>query len=104
MTLDMDAIHALVEGEHGDAFAVLGPHRVQSPLGAAVVVRAMLPGAAAVRVVPAGASPIPMERLHAAGLFETVLPDQSEPLAYRLEVTRDGHVTEIDDPTDSRRC
>jgi 1,4-alpha-glucan branching enzyme len=98
MTLDTDAIRALVEGEHGDAFAVLGPHRVQTPLGAAVAVRAMMPGAAAVRVLPAGASPIPMERLHPAGLFETVLPDRREPFAYRLEVTRDDHVTEIDDP------
>src|SRR5207248_9709661 len=39
-----------------------------------------------------------MERLHPAGLFETVLPDRREPFAYRLEVTRDGHVAEIDDP------
>src|SRR5262249_52508306 len=98
MTLDTDAIRALVEGEHGDPFAVLGPHRVQTPQGAAMAVRAMVPGATSVRVLPAGAAPTPMERLHPAGLFETVLPDRREPFAYRLEVTRDGHVTEIDDP------
>src|SRR5262249_59525602 len=98
MTLATEAICALVEGEHGDPFAVLGPHRVQTPLGAAVAVRAMLPGATAVRVVPAGASPLPMERLHPAGLFETVLPARSELFAYRLEVTRDDLVTVIDDP------
>src|SRR5215470_4533555 len=98
MTLDPDAIRALAEGEHCDPFAVLGPHRVQTPRGPAVAVRAMVPGAASVRVLPAGAAPAPMERLHAAGLFETVLPEGREPLAYRLEVTRDGHATEIDDP------
>src|SRR5437879_3858670 len=98
MTLDADAIRAVVEGTHGDPFAVLGPHRVQTPDGAAVAVRAIVPGAAAVRVLPADAPPIPMERLHPAGFFETVLPDRHDPFAYRLEVTRDGHITEIEDP------
>jgi hypothetical protein len=45
MTLDPHAIHAVVEGEHGDPFAVLGPHQVQTPDGAAVAVRAIVPGA-----------------------------------------------------------
>ena len=98
MMLDADAIHAIVEGEHGDPFAVLGPHRVQTPDGAAMAVRAIVPGAVAVRVLRAGAPPTSMERVHPAGLFETVLPDRREPFAYRLEVTRNGHVTEIDDP------
>jgi hypothetical protein len=39
-----------------------------------------------------------MEQLHPAGLFETVLPDRRDLFAYRLEVTRDGHITEIDNP------
>src|SRR5215470_7252754 len=98
MALDPDAIRAVVEGEHGDPFAVLGPHRVETPHGAAMAVRAMVPGAAAVRVLPAGAPPTPMERLHPAGFFETVLVDRCDLFAYRLEVTRDGHTTEIEDP------
>jgi len=98
MTLDPYAIHAIVEGEHGDPFAVLGPHRVQTPDGEAVAVRAIVPGAAAVRVLPADASPTPMERLHPAGFFEAVLPDRGDLFAYRLEVTRHGHITEVEDP------
>ena len=98
MTLDPHAIRAVVDGEHGDPFAVLGPHRVQTPGGAAVAVRAIVPGAAAVRVLPADAPPTPMERLHPVGFFETVLPDRRDPFAYRLEVTRGGHITEIEDP------
>src|SRR5499426_1261683 len=98
MTLDAQAIRAIVEGKHGDPFAVLGPHRVQTPDGAAMAVRAIVPGAAAVRVLRAGAPPVPMERLDPAGFFETVLPDRREPFAYRLEVTRSGQVTEIEDP------
>src|SRR5256714_1311475 len=96
--LDAEAIRAVVEGEHGDPFAVLGPHRVQTPDGAAVAVRAIVPGAAAVRVLPADPPPIPMERLHPTGFFETVLPDRHDPFPYRLEGTRDGHITEIEAP------
>ena len=69
MMLDAHVIRGVVEGEHGDPFAVLGPHRVQTPDGAAVVVRAMLPGATAVSVLSEGVPATPMERLHAAGLF-----------------------------------
>ena len=98
MTLDTHAIRAVVEGEHRDPFAVLGPHREQTPGGAAVVVRALMPGATAVRVLSGAAPPLPMQKLHPEGLFETVLPDPHEPFAYRLEVTREGRVTEIDDP------
>ena len=98
MTLDADAIRAVVEGKHGDPFAVLGPHRVQTPDGAAVAVRAIVPGAAAVRIVPTDAPPTSMERLHPVGFFEAVLSDRPDLFAYRLEVTRNGHVTEIDDP------
>ena len=67
MMLDAHAIRAVVEGEHSDPFAVLGPHRVQTPDGEAVAVRAIVPGAAAVRVLPADAPPTLMERLHPAG-------------------------------------
>src|SRR5262249_35239408 len=98
MTLDQHAIRAVVEGEHGDPFAVLGPHRVQTPDGAAVAVRAIVPGAVAVRVLRADAPPSPMERLHPAGFFEAVLPDRRDAFVYRLEITRDGHVTAIEDP------
>src|SRR2546428_64107 len=98
MTLDPHAIRAVVDGEHGDPFAVLGRHGVQTRDGAAVAVRAIVPGAAAVRVLPADAPPTAMERLHPVGFFETVLPDRPDPFAYRLEVTRDGHITEIEDP------
>src|SRR5207237_3725220 len=89
---------AIVEGEHGDPFAVLGPHRVQTPDGTAVAVRAIVPGAAAVRVLPADAPPTSMVRLHPVGFFETVLPDRRESFAYRLEVTRNGHITGLDHP------
>src|SRR3989454_11614225 len=93
MRLDPHAIRAVVEGEHSDPFAVLGPHRVQTPDGAAVAARAIAPGAAAGRVLPADAPPTAMERLHPVGFFEAGLPGRPDPVAYRLPGARGRHLT-----------
>jgi 1,4-alpha-glucan branching enzyme len=90
-------IKALVEGEHNDVFGVLGPHA----LGSGVVVRALLPGVAAARVVPLdpGRRARAMDRLHPSGLFEAVCDEASEPFAYRLEVQDAAGATRIiEDP------
>src|SRR5439155_1257491 len=85
--LDAEAIRAVVEGEHGDPFAVLGPHCVQTPDGAAVAVRAIVPGAAAVRILPADAPPTSMERLHPAnGIWEIFVPGLGEDERYKFEI------------------
>jgi 1,4-alpha-glucan branching enzyme len=100
MTLGASETAALVDGRHGDPFAVLGPHRISIRGAPAVAVRCFLPGADVVRVIPPASlgDPRRMERLHAAGLFEAVFPDHSEAFSYRLEVTAGDGVTEIDDP------
>src|SRR5262249_57806372 len=89
---------ARVAGGAGGRCAGSGAPRGERRAGAAGAVGAMVRGAAAGRVLCAGAPPVPMERLDPAGFFETVLPDRREPFAYRLEVTRSGQVTEIEDP------
>ena len=61
--------------------------------GAASVVRALRPGAAAVRVVPARGKPVELALVDPAGLFEGVLPRRKLPLAYRLEVDYVGGET-----------
>jgi 1,4-alpha-glucan branching enzyme len=94
-------VRAIVAGEHGDPFAVLGPHPVTTEAGPALAVRAFLPWARAVRVRPAapGAAPVPMERIHGDGLFEAVLPGAALPAAYRLEVEHQkGDVLILEDP------
>ena len=99
-TLSNAIVKAIVQGECGDPFGVLGPHAIRRGRRAAVAIRAFLPSAVQVAVVPTevGALPQPMERLHAAGLFEAVFADRREPFGYQLEVRdRDGIVCRCED-------
>jgi 1,4-alpha-glucan branching enzyme len=92
-------IEAIVRGEHGDPFAVLGPHRVGGEDGSAVAVRAFLPGAQAARLVPAGAPSRSMERLHPEGFFAALVPGAEPSLRYRLEVVdAGGGIVALEDP------
>ena len=88
-TLHADAIHALVQGRHGDPFAVLGPHA--TPAGQ--VVRALLPGASSAEVVTRGGAR-KLTPLHPAGLFEGPLAEQP----YLLRVDWNGTIQETEDP------
>jgi 1,4-alpha-glucan branching enzyme len=88
-----DRIAALESGQEGDPFAVLGPH----PLGAGMVVRGFLPGAARVAVVDArGHVLASAERIGAAGLFEAYVDEL--PRRYRLRVESADGTRTIDDP------
>jgi 1,4-alpha-glucan branching enzyme len=94
--LSSDAIQALVTGQHGDPFSVLGPHTDDGGM----TVRTFLPQAREVGVVPGdGRSPCHRLRsIHEAGLWEARLPDQFH-LPYRLRLTdHEGRVSEIEDP------
>jgi len=90
-TIGRDEIRAVVEGRHGDPFAILGPHRV----GGHLVIRAFLPGADRVAVL-AGSTETPLERIDDAGLFEGIVAEDTG--AYLLTVTWDGGEHLIEDP------
>jgi 1,4-alpha-glucan branching enzyme len=90
-TIGRDEIRAVVEGRHGDPFAILGPHRV----GGHLVIRAFLPGADRVAVL-AGSTETPLERIDDAGLFEGIVAEDTG--AYLLTVTWDGSEHLIEDP------
>ncbi len=99
-SLSNTSVKAIIQGECGDPFAVLGPHVIRRARRPAVAIRAFLPHAAQVTVVPAevGALPQPMERLHASGLFEAVFADRRELFGYQLEVRdRDGIACRCED-------
>ncbi|MDQ2908795.1 MAG: 1,4-alpha-glucan branching protein GlgB [Candidatus Eremiobacteraeota bacterium] len=100
--LRADDVAAIVRGDHGDAFAVLGMHRD----GKGFAVRAFLPQAARVEVVDAcsGADIAELRRVAQDGFFAADLPgrdgqrDGDIPLAYRLRLTVGDAAWEIDDP------
>ena len=100
-TLSKAMIRSLVHGECGDPFAVLGPHAIRTPRETGVAVRAFLPRARQVVVVPAdpAVAAQPMRLLHPAGLFEAVFVERAEPFAYQLQVQDDhGAPRRVEDP------
>jgi 1,4-alpha-glucan branching enzyme len=90
-TIHHDAIQAVVEGRHGDPFAILGPHADAG----VTYVRTFIPGADAVEAIaPDGASLGTLERLHDAGFFAG--PVAATP--YRLRIRTHGITYEAEDP------
>ena len=92
-------LEAIAGGYHGDAFAVLGPHAVEtgskpSPKDAWEI-RAFLPHAEQVEVVENGA-PTPMERVHPTGIFVARFPQRPELYKFRATAA-DGHSWEMED-------
>ncbi|WP_373186897.1 1,4-alpha-glucan branching protein GlgB [Halopseudomonas sp.] len=87
------AIEALERAEHGDPFALLGPHKE----GGATVVRTYQPGALGVELMDAENGEL-IGEMHsggAAGLFSLGLP---EPRRYLLRIHWPGGVQETEDP------
>ena len=96
MRLSPAELTALVDATETCPHRFLGLHALGD---GGCVVRCLLPGAVSVEVrdVAAGVG-LPMERLHAVGLFERVIP-RREGLRYRLRATyADGTARELEDP------
>ncbi|MGH7117558.1 MAG: 1,4-alpha-glucan branching protein GlgB [Acetobacteraceae bacterium] len=86
------AMDALVQGQHGDPFTLLGPHRE----GERWVIRVLLPGARAVTALtPSGETLAAFRRVHEAGLFEATTGARRD---YRLSIDWDGVIQETEDP------
>ncbi len=90
---------ALVAGQHGDPFSVLGLHH---DAGGKLLVRALLPGAARVAIVeaPPGTRVVRwLKPVHADGLFEAPLTIRRKRFAYRLRVIwQSGVQQDLADP------
>ncbi|MFQ8430355.1 1,4-alpha-glucan branching protein GlgB [Amaricoccus sp. W119] len=87
-------IEAIVDGRHGDPFAVLGPHSV----GARLFARAFVEGADTLAVETLEGKPAgELERKHDAGYFEGFLKIRKrQPLRYRAR--NEGGEWEVVDP------
>ncbi|MCU0513704.1 MAG: 1,4-alpha-glucan branching protein GlgB [Anaerolineae bacterium] len=94
--LNADTINALIYGDHGAPFEVLGPHQAGAKT---VVVRALRPTARTLAIQVGQKPPADMTRLHDTGLFEITLPGSLEDFRYQLiEVDYNGSATTLDDP------
>ncbi|MBI1171352.1 1,4-alpha-glucan branching protein GlgB [bacterium] len=93
LLLDSGTAQAIVEGRHGDPFAVLGPH----PRGKDWVVTAFVPGAVKLALVPAGKGAKPVEATEKPGfpgLFHVVMPKNAN---YRFRATSANTEWEFED-------
>ena len=89
--LSADAIDAIVEGLHADAFSVLGLHEADGTL----VVRAFVPGAETVdAMTPDGDLLAHLTCRHDSGFFEGAMPRRA---AYRLHAANGGGAWTVDD-------
>jgi 1,4-alpha-glucan branching enzyme len=82
----MTEIERLLSLRHSDPHSILGAH--ETPQG--IIVRAFRPEAEAVNLLIKGSQPRPMERSHAAGLFELLVTDKTKIFPYQLEVSYPG--------------
>ena len=90
--LPRETIAAIVDGQHGDPFAVLGLHRNRG----VTLVRAYIPGALAVEVLTRAGEPVTrLARRHDAGFFEGRI---GEPMPYLLRAANESATWVVDDP------
>jgi len=88
-------LEAIAGGYHGDAFAILGPHRTNATGKTPWEIRAFYPQAKTVEVLN-GSDRTSMDRVHPAGIFVAGMPEK--PTAYKFRITgHDGHVGEAED-------
>ena len=80
-TVETAVIEAIANGDHGDPFAVLGPHEVDGGLA----IRAFLPQADKAFALIDNHSH-PLTRYHWDGFFEAIFPDVKQDTPYLLEV------------------
>jgi 1,4-alpha-glucan branching enzyme len=94
--LDATTLSAIIDGRHGDPFAVLGPHEEDGT----VIIRAFVPGATRMEVIDSGtgAAVAAMRRVAESGFFEVELRQKPVWFGYRLRASNGGGTWEFDDP------
>lgn len=94
-------IRKIVFCEHHHPAAVLGPHKYSVNGKKTIAIRAFMPSAKELYVIPSGksTSPVQMQRRHNEGFFEAEIKTQSKNFKYRFQAT--GHFDdnwEFEDP------
>ena len=93
--LDSSTVTALMAGDHGDPFAVLGLHTHDERW----VLRALLPGAVGVDVIDkaSGQNVASLRRIVGSDVFEGTLPERADRLVYQLDVDWGSHHQVMED-------
>jgi len=86
VTLKIEEISAISNGEHGDLFSVLGLHKVLVDGKEKFAIRCFRPDAKSIRVLPDSGKPVELKRLSDEGLFEYVFPRRKKRFSYKIEV------------------
>ncbi len=98
MTLKIEEIRAISNGEHYDPFSVLGLHHVTVDGNEKLVVRCFRPDAKNVSLIPDQGNRVELTRISDEGLFEYIFPRKKNRFSYRLKVfPYVGDSYEIDD-------
>jgi 1,4-alpha-glucan branching enzyme len=99
-TASMTDIEAIAGARHWDPFSVLGPHPVRAGDETLLAIRAFVPGAEAIRILPKGSGEsIETTEVHPAGFFEAVIGPVGTDFRYRLRIQpRGGAAWECEDP------
>jgi 1,4-alpha-glucan branching enzyme len=92
-SLDYGAIEALVQGRHGEPFAVLGPHDTAE----GCLVRCFQPDASSIEVLDAATDEVmtTLARIHTDGLFAGLISARTP---YKLRINTGVSVYETEDP------
>lgn len=113
-TAPIDDVYRVIFNDHHDPFQVLGAHIIHIDGKKAVVIRAFIPDADTLTVVPTGSparkssskpaksapkkKEYPMEKIHEDGFFEVVIKGKATMFPYQLrKVTLDGSVQQFND-------
>lgn len=87
MTLKIEEIRAISNGEHGDLFSVLGLHTVMVDKKEKLVLRSFRPDAKSIVVIPESGKEVELTRLSDEGLFEHVFSRRKNRFSYKLKIT-----------------
>ena len=87
VTLKIEEIKAISNGEHGDLFSVLGLHMVNVEGKEKLVYRFYRPDAKKVEVIPESGKPFEPKRITEDGFFEYLFPRRKKKFSYQVKVT-----------------
>ncbi|MEO3432177.1 1,4-alpha-glucan branching protein GlgB [Inquilinus sp. CAU 1745] len=92
-------VEAIVRADHGDPFAVLGPHRGDGGRGRTTI-RVFDPGASSIQAVDPSNEAVlaSLDRIHPEGFFEGAVKGDAWPVDYRLRIEGPDGTRIVDDP------